>query len=80
MIAEFVPFRIPLSVFGIFYVKMIRRRNQAELDSKTPEIQELRNIFFEQLGSDHPDFFYQISVLSLFTGAGATTVSSFSLC
>ncbi|KAN0119246.1 MFS general substrate transporter [Hyaloscypha variabilis] len=60
LISGFVAFMIPLSAFGIFYVKLINRRKQAALDSNTPEIRELRNMSFEELGSDHPDFFYQI--------------------
>ena len=60
MISGFVAFMIPLAAFGTFYVKWINKKKQAALDSNSPEVQELRNMSFEELGSRHPDFFYQI--------------------
>jgi hypothetical protein len=60
LISGFVAFMIPLPAFGVFYVKLINRRKKEALASNSAEVAELRAMSFEELGSGHPDFFYQI--------------------
>lgn len=60
LISGFVAFMIPLSIFGVFYVQWVNRQKKAALESNSPEVMERRSMTFEELGSDHPDFFYQI--------------------
>jgi Major Facilitator Superfamily len=60
LISGFVAFMIPLAAGGIFYVKRINQNKKTALENNSVEIQELRIRSFEELGSDHPDFFYQI--------------------
>lgn len=60
MISGFVAFMIPLAAFGIFYVKWINKKKSEMLASNTAEVRALRQRTFEELGSDHPEFFYEI--------------------
>jgi hypothetical protein len=60
MMSAFVAFMIPLAAFGIFYVKWQNGKKLHALAINSPETRELRLKTFEELGSDHPDFLYEI--------------------
>ena len=51
---------IPTAVFGSVYVRWINQRKREAITSNTPEILALRAKSMEELGSDHPDFFYEL--------------------
>jgi len=60
VVSAFVAVMIPLAGFGIFYVKWINRKKTKALADNTAEVRALREMTFEKLGSDHPEFFYEI--------------------
>lgn len=60
IISAFVAFMIPLAGFGIFYVKWVNGQKKQALVDNTAETRALRERTLEELGSDHPEFFYQI--------------------
>ena len=55
-----VALMIPTAAAGSFYVKYINGQKKQALASGSPEVMELRTKSFEELGSDHPDFLYEI--------------------
>ena len=60
MVLAFVALMIPTAAFGIFYVKRINAKKRAILESNSDEVLALRAKSFEELGSAHPEFFYEI--------------------
>lgn len=56
----FCALMIPTAATGSFYVKWINNKKRVALAENSPEIAALRLKSFEDLGSDHPDFFYEI--------------------
>ena len=56
----FVALMIPTAAFGSLYVKWLNKKKTEALNSNTPEILALRAKSLEELGSGHPDFFYEI--------------------
>ena len=55
-----VALMIPTAAAGILYVKWINNRKRQALASDSDEIRALRSKSFEELGSNHPDFFLEI--------------------
>lgn len=60
IVIVFVALMIPIAAFGSLYVKWINRKKMEALNSNSPEVMALRAKSFEELGSDHPEFFYEI--------------------
>ena len=56
----FVSLMIPTAAAGSFYVRWINGKKREALESRTPEVMASRTKSFEELGSGHPDFFYEI--------------------
>jgi hypothetical protein len=56
----FVVLMIPTAAFGSFYVTSMNKKKDAAIAANSPETRALRLKSFEELGSDHPDFRYEI--------------------
>ena len=60
IVVAFVALMIPTAVGGSLYVKWVNRKKREALASGSAEVLVLRAKSFEELGSRHPDFFYEI--------------------
>jgi hypothetical protein len=56
----FVALMLPVAAFGSFYVTWLNGKKDAAIAEDSPETRALRLKSFEELGSDHPDFRYEI--------------------
>jgi Major Facilitator Superfamily len=56
----FVASMIPVAAFGSFYVAWKNKKKDEAIAEDSPEICALRLKSFEELGSDHPNFRYEI--------------------
>lgn len=56
----FVASIIPIAAFGSWYVTRMNKKKDAAIAEDSSEIRALRMKSFEELGSDHPDFRYEI--------------------
>lgn len=60
LMLAFVALMIPVAAGGSLYVTWLNKKKTKAILSDSPEILELRAKSFEELGSDHPDFFYEM--------------------
>ena len=59
IVIVFVALMIPTAATGSLYVKWKNAKKRQALLSNTAEVRALREKSFEELGSEHPDFFYE---------------------
>lgn len=60
IVIAFVALMVPVALFGSAYVTWMNKGKRRALENNNPEVMALRVKSFEELGSDHPDFFYQM--------------------
>lgn len=51
---------IPTAVAGYVYCKRRTQQKKEALTRNAPEVVAMREMSFEELGIDHPDFFFEI--------------------